>query len=455
MRIRFLATVLVGIAGVFVGILLAVVVQSTHRSNGGGGMAPGKPSTIAAASAPSKAPVKRKILYWWDPMVGVSSISPKPGVSSMGMALIPVYAPTKKSRRPAGEVHVDPVMTQDMGINTSTVKTGPLIHPVRAVGYLRVPTPDRYSVTLRVGGWIGKLYATTNGTAVKKGQRLFTLYSRQIVAAEYQLIAAKKDMNSVAESSGRPAVIKDSRELVRAAALRLTYLGVSGGQIKQVESSLQPLKYVTFYSPASGYLRDIKVRQRSRINAGITAMRVDSLTALWLDSEVFESQLPWIHMGQRVTAKFAAFPGRTFNGKVIFVDAFENRQNHTTAVRIELPNADGKLRPGMYSLADIQTRPIGRAILIPRRAVINTGTGEIVFVESSKGRFDPVAVRTGFTGGTGLRRVVQVISGVRPGQKVVTSGQFMIDVESQLNQIKNRYLAAKTTATNTIHAGKK
>ena len=143
-------------------------------------------------------------------------------------------------------------------------------------------------------------------------------------------------------------------------------------------------------------------------------------------------------MKQRVVARFAAFPGKKFVGRIIFIDPVENPENHTTTVRIALDNSDGKLRPGMYALADIHTEPLRHAILVPRRAVINTGTSELVFVEIEHGHFDPVKVRTGLVGAHGL---VQVLAGLVPGQKVVTSGQFMIDVESQLSQIKARFMA--------------
>ncbi len=430
--------ILAAVAGLAAGLFLAS--GFGKKSAGSAGI-----TSTSRASAVSvgkivavKTRSKRKILYYWDPMVGPSSISPKPGISSMGMALIPVYAPQTGAAM-AGAVLVDPAMVQNMGIQTSRVTVGPLVHPVRVVGYLRAPAPDRYSITIRVGGWIGKLFATTNGTFVKKGAKLFTLYSPRIVAAEEELVAAQNSLVAARKTADASA-IRDARELVGSVEMRLHYLGVSLPQIKSVERSLTALKYITFSSPANGVLTDIKVYQKSRLNAGVTAMRVENLSTLWMDAYVYENQLPWIRMGQRVAARIAAFPGHTFDGKIIFIDALENPQNHSTAVRIELPNARAELRPGMYALADIHTTPFKHAILIPRRAVINTGTGEVTFVEISHGHFDPVKVRTGLSGGIGLRHVLQVLSGVGPGQKVVTSGQFMIDVESQLNEIKSRFM---------------
>ncbi|MGC8623992.1 MAG: efflux RND transporter periplasmic adaptor subunit [Phycisphaerae bacterium] len=432
--------ILAAVGGLLAGIFLAsgagdkpAGVAGTASISGTAAEHTGKVMAVTTKS-------KRKILYYWDPMVGPSSISPKPGISSMGMKLIPVYAPASNAAVP-GEVRVNPAMVQDMGIQTGKVTFGPLTRVVRTVGYLRVPDPQRYDITIRAGGWIGKLYATTNGTAICKGQKLFTLYSPRIVAAEGELIAAQQSLLA-ARKTGNSGLIKNMRELRRSVAMRLHYLGVSQSQIHQVQQSRQVVRYVRFDSPAGGVLTDITVRQKSRINAGITALRVENLSTLWLDTYVYENQLPWVHEGQRISAHIAAFPGEKFTGKIIFIDPFENVSNHTTTVRISLNNAAQRLRPGMYALAKIATQPIPHVLLAPRQAIINTGTGELAFVEVSHGHFDPVTVQTGLNGEHGL---VQVLAGLLPGEKVVTSGQFMIDVESQLNQIKARFMPKVST----------
>ena len=419
------------VVGLAMGLWLNGVSHSTSTARQSNRLSPQGTANIQAAAAKPK----RKVLYWWDPMVGPASISPKPGISSMGMALIPVYAPASGASI-SGEVRVDPAMVQDMGIQTQEVTIGPLSRLVRTVGYLRVPAPQRYSVTIRAGGWIGKLYATTNGAVIRKGQKLFTLYSPSIVAAENELIAAQQSLLA-ARKIGNSGVVRDTRELRTSVEMRLDYLGVSKSQVKKIEHSLRPITFVCFYSPATGYLVDVKVQQKSRIDAGITAMRIENLKSLWLDIYIYENQIPWVHMGQSVTARIAAFPGRTFTGKIIFIDPFESPANHTVAVRIVLDNASHDLRPGMYALADIRTQPVQHAILAPRSAIINTGTGELAFVEVSNGHFDPVTVKTGLTGEHGL---VQILSGLGPSQKVLTSGQFAIDVESQLNAIKARFM---------------
>ena len=442
-----LAVVVALAIGLALGLWLGGARHNTSTARQSNRLSPhGTTMSQAAAAKP-----KRKVLYWWDPMVGPASISPKPGISSMGMALIPVYAPASGASIP-GEVRVGPAMVQDMGIQTQEVTIGALSRLVRTVGYLRVPAPQRYSVTIRTGGWIGKLYATTNGAMIRKGQKLFTLYSPSIVAAENELIAAQQSLLA-ARKTGNVGVIRDTRGLRTSVEMRLDYLGVSKSQVKEIEHSARPITFVHFYSPAAGYLVDVKVQQKSRIDAGVTALRIENLKSLWLDTYIYENQIPWVHIGQSVTARIAAFPGQTFTGKIIFIDPFENPISHTVAVRVVLDNASHDLRPGMYALANIRTQPAQHAILAPRSAIINTGTGELAFVEISRGHFDPVTVKTGLNGEHGT---VQILSGLGPSQKVVTSGQFMIDVESQLNQVKARFMPklSKGKPTAPAHAPK-
>ena len=433
--------ILGGIAGLLAGLILAG--NFAARMPKSGVLTASTASAKNFVTAVAAVKKKRKILYYWDPMVGPSSISHKPGIGSMGMPLIPVYASGTVTSTP-GEVHVDPAMVQNMGVQTAKVTLGALVHVVRTVGLVRTAAPLRYDITMRTGGWIGKLYATTNGATIRKGQKLFTLYSPRIVAAEDELVAAQKAVSRIRKTA-HPTAIRPALQLRHSVELRLRYLGVDRAQINQVEKTLHALTYVTFHSPVNGQLIDVQARQKSRINAGATVMRIEKLAMLWLDTYVYENQLPWIHMGQRVTATLPAFPGRTFEGAVVFIDPYENPQTHTTIVRIVLKNATGKLRAGMYALADIHTPPVAHALLAPNRAIIHTGTGELAFVEISRGHFDPVRVSTGLRGDHGL---VQVLSGLKPGQKVVTSGQFLIDVESQMTEVTARFMNKTPAATN-------
>lgn len=442
MKVFKIPLVILAIAiGVLAGVAIGVL---GHRSigrwlgmKGGSAEAPAgqKPAATAGGVA------KRKILYWWDPMVGPASISNKPGISSMGMKLIPVYAPASGAATP-GEVTVDPAMVQDMGIQTARVSLGPLRKTIRTVGTLRRAAPARYAVTLRVSGWIGKLYATTNGIAVKKGDKLFTLYSPQLLAAQQELVAAEKLLRAGGSDTPVSAGIA-AHALITSIANRLRYLGVSGRQIATLERTLKPREYITFYSPAAGFLEKIKIRQKSRVMLGTRVMQIVNLNRVWLDSQVYENQLPWVELGQTMSATLASQPGRKFSGKIIFISPTESSVTHTVRVRAVFENRRGLLKPGMYALVDIVAQPVAHAILAPLNSIINTGTGQLAFVEVSHGHFDPATVTTGLEGDHNL---IEVLSGLRPNQRVVVNGQFLIDVESNLNQLAAHFMPSTRAA---------
>lgn len=376
-----------------------------------------------------------RILYWWDPMIGPSSISPKPGVSAMGMKLVPVYAPHRPGR--AGEVTIDPAIEQDLAVQTSRVRMGALHQRIRTVGFVRQATPISYAVVTRVDGWIGTLYASTDGTAVQQGEPLLTLYSPQLLAAEEELLAAANHSER-ARRSGDADSVREASHIYQAIRHRLIYLGVSGTELDQIVAQRRAKQYLTFLSPVSGYLAHIAVRQKSFVKSGQTIMRIEQLRSVWLDAKVYENQMPWVRLGQLMQARTAADPGRTLQGRIFFIDPNEDPRAHTVTVRARLGNSAGLLRPGMYALVEILTTPLNNVLLAPASAVIHTGTGEVALVALGHGRYAPRAVRTGLSGSHG---VVQILSGLKDGEHVVTSGQFLIDVESNMSELTGKLTA--------------
>ena len=424
-----LAAVAAG-AGLISGVMLA-----------SGGKAPKETASRAAAPAATVAAQgKRKILYWWDPMVGPSSISPKPGISAMGMKLVPVYA--SKSQQSPGEVTISPAIEQDLAVETSPIRFGPLGKTVRTVGYFRQATPVTYAVTMRVSGWMGTLYATTNGTAIRKGDPLFTLYSPQLLAAEEELLAASHN-SALAARTHDPRSVTEARRLYQSIRRRLIFLGVSAAQLDRIVAQHKAREYLTFPSPVSGYLGRVSVRQKSFIKSGQAVMRIEQLSTVWLDAKVYDSQLPWVRLGEVIQARIAADPGRTFEGRIFFIDPNEDPRTHTVTVRARFANPVGLLRPGMYALVNIASTPFKDILLAPASAIIHTGTGEVALVAKGKGRFVPRKVTTGLTGSNG---VVQVLSGLKAGERVVTSGQFLIDVESNMSEIITKFTAGEHPA---------
>lgn len=382
---------------------------------------------------------KPKIAYWWDPMLGPSSISNHPGKSAMGMDMVPVYE-NQVSGGPG--VRIDPTVVQNMGVRTAPVERGVLNVTVRAVGMLEVPEPAITDVTLRVGGYIEKLYADTQGMPVTSGQVLFDLYSPDLQVAEEELIGAEHGMKSL-DPSASPAVTQEALALIDSARRKLQLWGVADRDIDAIAAADHAPRTVPFRSPADGHIEDKSIVEGSAVQPGERLMRVEDHRTLWLDAQVFEDQIESVSVGQVVHAIIDGLPGKTFNGNVSFIYPHLNHMTRTELVRTVLHNPKHQLRPGMYATAEILTQPISDAILAPREAVIDTGTQQIAFVSDpvQPGHFEPRSVRVGVSGDDGQ---VQIVEGLAPGEQVVTSGQFLMDVESRTTEAIEKLRSGKS-----------
>jgi RND family efflux transporter MFP subunit len=370
---------------------------------------------------------QRKILYYWDPMLGPSSIAHAPGKSAMGMDLVPVYE-DEQSGGPT--VIIDPTIVQNMGVRTAEVMRGRLSVTVRAVGMLEVPEPAIYEVNLKVNGWIEKLYADTEGMHIHKGEPLFDLYSPDILVAEEELIGAVKALD-VLDPKSSETVRGESQGIVDSAKQKLRLWGIADQDIDAIAKANKAPTTIPFRSPADGDLVEKMVVEGSAVQAGMKLMRIEDHSKLWLNAEVYEDQIGMVTLGQTLEATVDGIPGRTFTGPITFIHPHVDPMTRTVTVRAVLDNAKRNLRPGMYATANIITQPVGDAVLVPREAVIDTGTRQIAFVSEAEGHFDPRKVRMGITGDDDQ---VQILEGLAPGETVVTSGQFLMDVESRTTE---------------------
>jgi RND family efflux transporter MFP subunit len=371
----------------------------------------------------------KKIAYWWDPMLGPSSISDHPGKSAMGMDLVPVF----ESDVSAGpSVRIDPTVVQNMGVTTAPVVRGPLSVTVRAVGMLEVPEPGMHDVTLKINGYIQKLYADTEGMSVGKGEVLFDLYSPDLQLAEQELIAAEQNLKALG-ANANDAVRNDAQNLVDSAKQKFRLWDIADQDIEAIATSNQAPETVPFRSPAGGHIMDKMVVEGSAVQAGMKVMRIEDHSKLWLNAQVFEDQLSMIQVGQEVRATVDGVPGKMFTGKVSFIFPHLDHMARTEIVRTVLDNPGHELKPGMYASAEIVTQPIRDAVISPREAIIDTGTQQIAFVidPASAGHFQPRKVRMGIVGDDDK---VQIVDGLAPGDQVVTSGQFLMDVESRTTE---------------------
>ncbi|MBL8765171.1 MAG: efflux RND transporter periplasmic adaptor subunit [Phycisphaerae bacterium] len=398
-----------------------------------------------AAAAPEKSAAggeDRKVKYWWDPMMNPPYISDKPGKSPMGMDLVPVYEDRAQSAGAA--VVIDPAVVQNMGVRTAVVIEGPLQQTVRATAILAEPEPGRRDINLRVSGWIQTLYANTDGMAVKKGEPLFDLYSPDLRLAIEELITARKSADRAGLDTGG-SLGQTSAALVAAAELRLQTLGLSAEQIAELGGGgmEHAPAVVTFLSPIDGHVVEkANVYNGSAVMAGQLVLRLADRSTMWFEARVPEGSIGRVRVGQRAVARVNALPGRTFEGEVVFVHPHLDEMTRTALVRMAMPNSDGVLRSAMYAIADIDVGSADPVMLIPREAVIDTGERQLVFVSTGKGRFEPRNVAIGLSGEQGL---VEVRSGLKVGESVVSSGQFLIDSESRLREAIAKFLAGKSS----------
>jgi RND family efflux transporter MFP subunit len=327
-------------------------------------------------------------------------------------------------------VTIDPVVVQNMGVVTAEVTRGPLTKTVRTVGLIKSPEPGLHDVTLKVGGWIDKLYADQEGVMIVEGEPLLELYSQDLQVAEEELISAVKAEKAL-PADASPIVRQEAHNLVESAKRKLRLWDVADADIEAIAKATKPPRDVPFRAPASGHLVEKTVVQGSAVQPGMKLMRIEDHSKMWLDAQVYEDQFAMVKTGQVVEATLDAVPGKTFKGKITFLHPHLDHATRTITARVTLDNPDFDLRPGMYAIANIITEPLADAIQVPREAVIDTGARQIAFVDAGKGHFDARDVRMGVAGDDGR---VQILDGLAAGERVVVSGQFLIDVESRTTE---------------------
>ncbi len=315
-------------------------------------------------------------------------------------------------------IAIDPVTMQNMGVRTDFVKRGPLVKTIRTVGAIEYNETGLSDVTLKYKGWIERLFADTTGQAVKKGAPLFEIYSPDLVTAQNEYLIAL-DAGAGAE------------KLKASARRRLAYFDVSPEQIAALEQTRKINRTLTVTAPADGIVAEKMAVQGQMADAGMKLYRLADLSVVWVQSQIYEQDLPYVSAGQTAEVSLAYFPGRKFQGRVTYVYPTLDEKTRTGKVRMEFPNAELAMKPGMFANVEIQTALEPAALLVPDSAILRSGERNTVFVALEGGRFEPRAVTIGARGEGG---VYQVLAGLREGERVVTSGQFMLDSESQLKE---------------------
>lgn len=368
---------------------------------------------VRKANAPT---AERKVKFYKSTMMP-GEISPKPGKDSMGMEMVPVYEEaTGAAAAESSVISIDPVTIQNMGIRTEIVTRGPLKSVVRTVGVIDYDETTLTDVTVKYKGWIEKLFVDSTGKEVKAGEPLFEIYSPDLVSAQNEYLIA----------------LGTGSATLKASALRkLKNFDVSAEQIATLERTRQIKQTLQVNALRGGIVVEKMAVQGQMVDAGMKLYRLADLSRVWVLSQVYEQDLPYVKLDQEAQISLSYAPDEKQQGRVAYIYPTLDEKTRTARVRIEVPNPARLLKPGMFAKVELTAQLEPDAVLVPDSAVLRSGEKNTAFVALEGGKFEP---RTITLGPRGEGNVYQVIRGLSEGERVVTSGQFMLDSESQLKE---------------------
>ena len=324
-------------------------------------------------------------------------------------------------------VHLNADQIRAIGVRFTEVQLGPLVRIVRTVGQVVPAEPNLAEVTTKIDGFVDELFVAATGVMVRRGQRLLTLYSPMLVAAQEELLAARR-LAAAVDSTDSEAR-RNSEALVDASRRRLSYWDISSDQIDRLERTGEATKTLVLNAPVDGVVLEKMVVAGQAVMPGMKLYRIADLSTVWVEGAVFEQDLAVVRLGAVVHAQLAAYPGRTFEGRISFVWPTVDEASRSLRVRVAFRNRGGILKPGMYATLLIDV-PAGRDVLsVPADAVVMTGARNLVFVVTGEGTFVPREVVLGTQAGDR----VEIVRGLGAGDRVVSSANFLVDAESRLS----------------------
>lgn len=421
---------------------------SSEKASDGASSPDGGPQSIAQGEAATKrhlaAGIKagdvdpetgKKILYYHDPMVPGNKFD-KPAKSPfMDMMLVPVYTDGDTDQ---SKVTVSPRVQQNLGVRTALVAEGMLSPQVSAVGSIAYNERDQVIVQARATAYVERLHVRATLDRVAKGQALAELYVPEWVSAQEEFLSVRRMRGT------------DLASLIDGARLRMRQAGMSEAQIRLVETSGTTQARVTLTSPQDGVVVELLAREGMTVMSGATLFRINGLGTVWANAEVPETQAALLRPGAKVSATSPAVPGTTFQGKVQAILPEVNAATRTIKARLELANPGARLVPGMFVAMQLADSRAEKTLLIPTEAVIKTGKRTVVMLSEDNGKFSPVEVEAGIESDN----QTEIKRGLKLGQRVVVSSQFLIDSEASLKGVEARLNdAPKPSAAATRHQG--
>ena len=327
-----------------------------------------------------------------------------------------------------GTVQISPERQQLIGVRIGTVEKRLLQKVIRTNGRVEFDEKRLATISPKIGGWIEELYVDFTGAPVKKGAPLLTLYSPELVSTQEEYLAALRARQELA-ASPYPEVAASGNALVESARRRLRLWDISEEQIRELEQTGQVRKSLTLYSPYGGIVLEKMAFKGMRVEPGMALYKLADLSVVWLIADIYEYELPLIRLGQQASINLSYLPGEAFTGKAVFIYPYLDAQTRTARVRFEFANPRGTLKPEMYAGVEITIR-LGDKITVPEGAIIDTGIRKVAIVEKGAGYFEPRDVKLGTKAGD----YYEVLDGLKVGERVVTSANFLIDSESKLKE---------------------
>jgi membrane fusion protein, copper/silver efflux system len=326
-----------------------------------------------------------------------------------------------------GVVHFDPEQIRALGLRVAPAELGPLRREIRTTGVVAWDETRLTTVTVRFAGYVERLYVDFTGQRVTKGDPLLEIYSPALVSAQEELLSAIRLETSL-DGSRAPGVVDRSAGLVESARRRLLLWEISPQQIDAIERSGEVRRTLTLHAPFSGFVVEKSVQAGEAIEAGRPLYRLADLGTVWVDADIYEQDLRFVRTGDAVSLGIDSWPGERFTGRVTYLHPQVRPETRSVRARIELPNPGHRIKPGMFATVHLDAEVAERAILVPRDAVLHTGTRAIVFVEEAPGVYRLREVRIGAEAGART----QLLSGLREGERVVARASFLLDADSRL-----------------------
>ena len=355
----------------------------------------------------------------------------EPGMCPIcGMDLVPMSASAKG---PTNVVEITSGVVQQMGVETAPVQRTSVFRHIRTLGEVEVGEDELSVVNLRFSGWVEKLYVDKTGDEVRAGQALFEIYSPDLVSAQEEYLLALRTQGA------------DSA-LAKSARKKLELWDLSSRDLDAVAAGGEARRTLPIRAPQAGFVLHKNLVEGAAVSAGQDLYRIGNLQRIWVTAEVYEHDAPWVEVGQPAQLELTNLQGQVVEGQVSYIYPTLNDKSRTLTVRLEFDNPGVRLKPGMFATVYIEYRRMDDVIAVPTAAILHSGQRQVVFVALGSGRYEPREITTGLVGD---RRLTEVLSGLEAGDVVVTSGQFLLDSESQLQEALAKMQAGRAGG----HAG--